>query len=148
MLCEWAGVLGVQSLYLPLLHVMTIVADAHSCESYTEPNLYSLGISSLVCLRSVFFFFSSRRRHTRFDCDWSSDVCSSDLSNLSVAADWANHTLQIKQCTWSDSIGNFSGRASWNLRTKAADFQGRSTLDRSEERRVGKECRSRWSPYH
>src|SRR2546430_5801322 len=27
-----------------------------------------------------FFFFSSRRRHTRFDCDWSSDVCSSDLT--------------------------------------------------------------------
>src|SRR2546430_10453888 len=36
------------------------------------------------CLRQVVrafrFFFSSRRRHTRFDCDWSSDVCSSDLS--------------------------------------------------------------------
>src|SRR5256886_12456379 len=31
---------------------------------------------------TVFFFFSSRRRHTRFDCDWSSDVCSSDLSPL------------------------------------------------------------------
>src|SRR2546427_6439158 len=29
-----------------------------------------------------FFFFSSRRRHTRFDCDWSSDVCSSDLLPL------------------------------------------------------------------
>src|SRR5688572_33296508 len=29
----------------------------------------------------VFFFFSSRRRHTRFDCDWSSDVCSSDLED-------------------------------------------------------------------
>src|SRR2546427_2353006 len=29
----------------------------------------------------IFFFFSSRRRHTRFDCDWSSDVCSSDLDN-------------------------------------------------------------------
>src|SRR5256886_15780312 len=28
------------------------------------------------------FFFSSRRRHTRFDCDWSSDVCSSDLNSL------------------------------------------------------------------
>src|SRR2546430_6399978 len=28
------------------------------------------------------FFFSSRRRHTRFDCDWSSDVCSSDLRHL------------------------------------------------------------------
>src|SRR2546430_10699381 len=30
-----------------------------------------------------FFFFSSRRRHTRFDCDWSSDVCSSDLRSVS-----------------------------------------------------------------
>src|SRR5688572_31574024 len=29
-----------------------------------------------------FFFFSSRRRHTRFDCDWSSDVCSSDLLSV------------------------------------------------------------------
>src|SRR2546430_5366905 len=29
-----------------------------------------------------FFFFSSRRRHTRFDCDWSSDVCSSDLVGI------------------------------------------------------------------
>src|SRR5688572_31551060 len=32
-----------------------------------------------------FFFFSSRRRHTRFDCDWSSDVCSSDLRRFHVA---------------------------------------------------------------
>src|SRR2546430_5931690 len=30
---------------------------------------------------NILFFFSSRRRHTRFDCDWSSDVCSSDLSS-------------------------------------------------------------------
>src|SRR5256886_5046338 len=36
---------------------------------------------SARCLSSgMFFFFSSRRRHTRFDCDWSSDVCSSDLT--------------------------------------------------------------------
>src|SRR6266478_9448752 len=33
-----------------------------------------------------FFFFSSRRRHTRFDCDWSSDVCSSDLYQVEAAA--------------------------------------------------------------
>src|SRR5256886_16116926 len=33
----------------------------------------------LVFLLTFFFFFSSRRRHTIFDCDWSSDVCSSDL---------------------------------------------------------------------
>src|SRR2546430_3582442 len=35
-------------------------------------------------LRCRFFFFSSRRRHTRFDCDWSSDVCSSDLDDAIV----------------------------------------------------------------
>src|SRR2546430_2913484 len=35
--------------------------------------------SSLRARRIINFFFSSRRRHTRFDCDWSSDVCSSDL---------------------------------------------------------------------
>src|SRR2546430_433728 len=34
----------------------------------------------------MFFFFSSRRRHTRFDCDWSSDVCSSDLSGAARAS--------------------------------------------------------------
>src|SRR2546430_12673936 len=43
----------------------------------------------------MFFFFSSRRRHTRFDCDWSSDMCSSDLRPLSLiifaaAALWPN----------------------------------------------------------
>src|SRR5256886_10114736 len=36
---------------------------------------------------NVFFFFSSRRRHTRFDCDWSSDVCSSDLDYKTGRAD-------------------------------------------------------------
>src|SRR2546430_5833001 len=35
--------------------------------------------TTFVSINCVFFFFSSRRRHTRFDCDWSSDVCSSDL---------------------------------------------------------------------
>src|SRR5688572_19788309 len=39
----------------------------------------------LFFLIFVFFFFSSRRRHTRFDCDWSSDVCSSDLNSGKVA---------------------------------------------------------------
>src|SRR5256886_10830098 len=32
----------------------------------------------------ILFFFSSRRRHTRFDCDWSSDVCSSDLTRMDI----------------------------------------------------------------
>src|SRR5256886_971617 len=47
-----------------------------------------------------FFFFSSRRRHTRFDCDWSSDVCSSDLVRAALSERqlyevmvdfWTNH---------------------------------------------------------
>src|SRR2546430_2810422 len=37
---------------------------------------------SIVEYCDLVFFFSSRRRHTRFDCDWSSDVCSSDLATL------------------------------------------------------------------
>src|SRR5256886_8301940 len=37
------------------------------------------GQACSMCAVVSFFFFSSRRRHTRFDCDWSSDVCSSDL---------------------------------------------------------------------
>src|SRR2546427_3075934 len=37
---------------------------------------------ALLMSMCFFFFFSSRRRHTRFDCDWSSDVCSSDLPRL------------------------------------------------------------------
>src|SRR2546430_11504706 len=44
----------------------------------------------------VFFFFSSRRRHTRFDCDWSSDVCSSDLvlGDVVVAAIYQSGRFQ------------------------------------------------------
>src|SRR5688572_22172916 len=43
----------------------------------------------------VFFFFSSRRRHTRFDCDWSSDVCSSDLrETAAVIRPSENQTVQ------------------------------------------------------
>src|SRR6266850_6659861 len=73
---------------------------------------------------SNFFFFSSRRRHTRLQGDWSSDVCSSDLGRR----------LPERQ-----GRGEGQGGA-----------QGRSQPARpgSEERRVGKECRSRWSPYH
>src|SRR6266700_5091024 len=67
------------------------------------------------------FFFSSRRRHTRFSRDWSSDVCSSDLESAGPAVPPAR-SLPAGSCG-----------TCWH---------------RSEERRVGKECRSRWSPYH
>src|SRR2546426_7904542 len=64
--------------------------------SWTTGNNTRLQIS---CLCHVFFFFSSRRRHTRLQGDWSSDVCSSDLSRArfqrlnqlpgSIALSWA-----------------------------------------------------------
>src|SRR5256886_4623316 len=41
-------------------------------------------IDGIVACRFLLFFFSSRRRHTRFDCDWSSDVCSSDLTSATA----------------------------------------------------------------
>src|SRR6266480_7173938 len=73
-----------------------------------------------------FFFFSSRRRHTMLTCCWSSDVCSSDLALLS----------------WGISLRRLAERA-WPARQVSV-----SSFASSEERRVGKECRSRGSPYH
>src|SRR5438093_13229734 len=68
------------------------------------------------------FIFSSRRRHTRLVSDWSSDVCSSDLSRENDI----------------ESARAERGRISLRERPEP----------RSEERRVGKECRSGWSPHH
>src|SRR5438477_7701772 len=42
-----------------------------------------------------FFFFSSRRRHTRLTCDWSSDVCSSDLTRPELAASATDECLRF-----------------------------------------------------
>src|SRR5256886_7882286 len=51
-------------------------------------------------MRPMLFFFSSRRRHTRFDCDWSSDVCSSDLEaqldGLRVHRSGGRHTFALR----------------------------------------------------
>src|SRR6266511_574191 len=46
----------------------------------------------IMTIYSLFFFVSSRRRHTRFSRDWSSDVCSSDLTRLRVGDDPGAHT--------------------------------------------------------
>lgn len=52
-----------------------------------------------------------------------------EMTNVSVAAEWANQTLFVNHCSWSDAAGNFSGRANWNREANFAEFQGRSTLD-------------------
>src|SRR5438093_13603466 len=92
-------------------------------------------MSSLRILRTFFFvcfFFSSRRRHTRLVSDWSSDVCSSDLDTQSRYA-------AMRRCT---------SRTRAHCRTAQRRACKPAATHRSEERRVGKECRSRWSPYH
>src|SRR3546814_7905705 len=86
---------------------------------------------------TVFFFFKQKTAYEMRISDWSSDVCSSDL----VARRDRPH-----------------GLARDHLREAEDGVQGRAQLvahqreERSEERRVGKECvstcRSRWSPYH
>src|SRR5436305_11488385 len=96
----------------------------------------------------IFFFFSSRRRHTRCGRDWSSDVCSSDLAT-----------------PWSAALGVRQTRTTLELVRRVAD-QGvaavmishsledvfavadRIVALRSEERRVGKECRYRSAREH
>src|SRR5256886_10644886 len=60
---------------------------------------------------STCFFFSSRRRHTRFDCDWSSDVCSSDLiDRAKQALTKLSKTPKTEAAFWiedADKIGNY-----------------------------------------
>src|SRR5256885_11106671 len=83
------------------------------------------------------FFFSSRRRHTRLQGDWSSDVCSSDLEFQEVDG-FGNVRIGFDPC-----LAYFVAHQRVQLELSLAH-----DLRRSEERRVGKECRSRWSPYH
>src|SRR5207253_3504844 len=77
------------------------------------------------------FLFSSRRRHTRWPRDWSSDVCSSDL----------------RFCSIQETTSGPSVLSSWRRRAAIALPDSQQDL-RSEERRVGKECRSEGAAQH
>src|SRR3712207_7541559 len=96
------------------------------------------------------FFFSSRRRHTRYWRDWSSDVCSSDLLGFKGKLGALCELLQPGALDRRDVDEHILAAAIRCDEAEAAvvveEFQG--AVLRSEERRVGKECRSRWSPYH
>src|SRR5256885_3910267 len=99
-----------------------------------------------------FVFFSSRRRHTRLQGDWSSDVCSSDLTAVTHL-----HGHQRGDRVLEERLHGL-GLDLAGLRVfrehLLPDMERLDALlpaigeGRSEERRVGKECRSRWSPYH
>src|SRR5256886_4480921 len=96
-----------------------------------------------------FFFFSSRRRHTRFDCDWSSDVCSSDLSGALDLLESARACASLEEALAGTTYSVALSARERELSHPSLDARAAAReLLRSEERRVGKECRSRWSPYH
>src|SRR2546430_12158577 len=99
----------------------------------------------------MLFFFSSRRRHTRFDCDWSSDVCSSDLGRGELA-DEILRAMKGAGYDVRESSPFEAGQIFPKPSRPTAPIVSRVEMlwesMRSEERRVGKECRSRWSPYH
>src|SRR3712207_7066582 len=98
---------------------------------------------------SVLFFFSSRRRHTRYWRDWSSDVCSSDLPVPRppppgrTGAARPGRVPNSAGGRGTEVAGVTHGQRLASVRAEVLD-----PLVRSEERRVGKERRSRWSPYH
>src|SRR5690606_39381842 len=97
-------------------------------------------------LCSYIFFFSSRRRHTRFSRDWSSDVCSSDLVSGGGKSTLVTGVLErlvereFQFCV-IDPEGDY---AELEDAVVLGDARQQPRLaERSEERRVGKECRSR-----
>src|SRR5256884_5122246 len=92
----------------------------------------------------VLFFFSSRRRHTRCSRDWSSDVCSSDLLSLLL---FPFFFCLLGLCSSRCSLRRNTCSRGGDVLSVVAGFVP-TRGSRSEERRVGKECRSRWSPYH
>src|SRR5260370_5637219 len=127
------------------------------CDSLYDPTRFGLEY-----LTYFFFFFSSRRRHTRFKCDWSSDVCSSDLPLMltRLEQDWGmNYAApkgvsisgqlfgmdDIRRCGVQNLLDGTQGCAAAPL-VGPREVRYRYATQRSEERRVGKECRSRWSP--
>src|SRR5207253_4064862 len=98
---------------------------------------------------------SSRRRHTRWPRDWSSDVCSSDLRSLCLLAARAAEVVPIDAVFTDFRDGEGLARETDAARrdgfsTKAAIHPSQVNIinqrftPRSEERRVGKEFRSRW----
>src|SRR3546814_10761204 len=95
----------------------------------------------LFCYCFIFFFKQKTAYEMRIS-DWSSDVCSSDLSRVHDAKKrnaFCTADSETRFVSFESSLTEVGGRES-------------SSSYRSEERRVGKECvspcRSRWSPYH
>src|SRR5207248_7621227 len=96
-----------------------------------------------------FFFFSSRRRHTRSYGDWSSDVCSSDLVEsmtiLQACSRWNRRVMVCPRGGYYEARKRPAASfwiSTWLSLVKPNRDRTIGSVVRSEERRVGKECRS------
>src|SRR5206468_6694494 len=92
------------------------------------------------------FFFSSRRRHTRSDRDWSSDVCSSDLLRDALARVAEDNFYALIEPANGGWRARWSAHSDWIDATvpfRAGPRAIEAGARRSEERRVGKEGRAR-----
>src|SRR3712207_7013154 len=97
---------------------------------------------------------SSRRRHTRYWRDWSSDVCSSDLRYSTVSKhpvlgseERLERPVTLALCQVSPLLLHLQLHPGQVAPVVSSTHPGPVSL-RSEESRVGQECRSRWSPYN
>src|SRR5438067_9082822 len=110
-------------------------------------------ISRALKSDDFFFFFSSRRRHTRSKRDWSSDVCFPISYSIGGTVSGLSGTLVLQNNLGDDLTLTANGSFTFTTRLNTGasyavtvkNAPGNQT--RSEERRVGKECRSRWSQY-
>ena len=99
-----------------------------------------------------FFFFKQKTAYEIYQCDWSSDVCSSDLGQYAILSHQLvfslHHLLDITVRNSAVIIYGIANETPGITGANAAEILDEQVHGRSEERRVGKECRSRWSPYH
>src|SRR3546814_2582671 len=97
-----------------------------------------------------FFFFKQKTAYEMRISDWSSDVCSSDLASKSAPPAAEGGGRASAPASVIDIVVT-AQRESQSLQSVPISVSA-FTAERSEERRVGKECvstcRSRWSPYH
>src|SRR6266853_6662226 len=80
-----------------------------------------------------FFFFSSRRRHTRFDCDWSSDVCSSDLRGRAREDEGHRRPLEVPRgeiCRAAGGLTEMAITTAYRTRSDAVALRSFKTKGR------------------
>src|SRR5690606_40518195 len=97
------------------------------------------------CFLSCAFFFSSRRRHTRFSRDWSSDVCSSDLQADGTYTSAAGELAGVHVYKADGPVLEALQREGKLVHSEkfSHSYPHCWRTKRSEERRVGNECRAR-----